>query len=269
MAVSMLLSPALLLLLTAAVSAAETVPKEGVISTVQSLAVASPYRISAEARAGKIRYWLRFDGETAREPPETGEQHVVREDSRFVVSVCADYCGQEAPPTEAELARLRIATRWLESDSVEVRRLGRGTGRRVDRVMARLVSRVARRLDHGADFEGYRSAREAYASRRGDCTELALLLAAAARARGIPARVVAGVAYASRFVGVPHAFGPHMWVQVWDGSRWVSYDAGLGHFDAGHVALVIGDGSPESLRGAMSLIESLRIEDIASIVADR
>ncbi len=29
-----------------------------------------------------------------------------------------------------------------------------------------------------------------------------------------------------------------------DGTRWVSYDAGLGRFDAGHIALVVGDGTP-------------------------
>ena len=63
--------------------------------------------------------------------------------------------------------------------------------------------------------------------------------------------MVAGLAYGSRFVGRAHAFGPHMWVQVWNAERWVSYDAGLGKFDAGHLALAVGDGNPESVRGAM------------------
>lgn len=251
-----------------AVRASEPSVDQAMVSTIQSLAVASPYRMSAEARGGKIRYWLRFDADVVPELPETGEQHVERAGDRHVVSICAAACGREAPPTESELERLRAATPWLQSDAAEIRRLGRGTGWRVDRVMRRLVKRVARHLDQGPDFVAYRSAREAYASRRGDCTEFALLLAAAARARGIPTRIVAGVAYASRFVGVPHAFGPHMWVQAWNGSRWVSHDAGLGQFDAGHIALIIGDGSPESLRGAMAMIGSLHIDDAASIVAD-
>ena len=44
--------------------------------------------------------------------------------------------------------------------------------------------------------------------------------------------------------GVPHVFAPHAWVQAWDGTRWTSYDAALGRFDAGHIALMIGDGDP-------------------------
>jgi hypothetical protein len=59
------------------------------------------------------------------------------------------------------------------------------------------------------------SAREAYDNRSGDCTEFAVLLAAAARARNIPTRLVAGLAYSSRFLGGQHVFGPHMWVQSW------------------------------------------------------
>lgn len=118
-------------------------------------------------------------------------------------------------------------------------------------------------------YSGYRSAREALQRREGDCTEYALLLAAAARSRRIPARVVGGMAYGSRFVGRAHAFGPHMWVQAWNGERWISYDAGLGEFDAGHLALAVGDGDPESLRGVMAALAGLRIDDAAGLLPEQ
>jgi hypothetical protein len=127
--------------------------------------------------------------------------------------------------------------------------------------MDRLVTAVRERLDGPVDYRYFLDARAAVDARRGDCTEYALLLAALARAEGIPARVVAGIAYGSRFVGRPHVFGPHMWVQAWDGRRWRSFDAGLAGFDAGHIALTLGDGSPESFDGTMQAIARLRIVD--------
>ncbi len=80
--------------------------------------------------------------------------------------------------------------------------------------------------------------------RSGDCTEFSVLLAALARSRGIPARIAVGFAYSDRFSGKKDVFSPHTWVQAWTGKRWVSYDAGLGEFDATHIAVAIGDGDP-------------------------
>jgi hypothetical protein len=74
------------------------------------------------------------------------------------------------------------------------------------------------------------------------------------------------MAYPSRFIHRSHAFAPHMWVQAWDGERWVSYDAGLGRFDAGHIALVIGDGTPESMRRMLHAMSKMRIVDAAGVV---
>jgi hypothetical protein len=99
----------------------------------------------------------------------------------------------------------------------------------------------------GVDYLGYATAVEALQNRSGDCTEFAVLLAAAARARGIPTRVVAGLVYAARFSGKKDVFSPHMWVQAWIDGRWVSFDAGLERFDATHIALVVGDGDPRRM----------------------
>ena len=238
-------------------------------SQIQAMLVPSPYKLSPAARHGAIRYRLGERDAAAGWPwPQTGEQSAVRTSDGLELTVCKQ-CGHEAAPDAEALRRYLASTPWLQSDDRAVVGFARAAGGGgVDARMRRLVTAVQARLSGPVVYSGYHSAREALARREGDCTEYALLLAAAARARGIPARVVAGLAYGSRFVGQPHAFGPHMWVQAWNGERWVSYDAGLGEFDAGHLALAVGDGNPDSLRGAMQAIAGLRIEDAFGVVAE-
>jgi len=60
-------------------------------------------------------------------------------------------------------------------------------------------------------------------SAEGDCTEHAVLLAALARAIGLPARVVLGVMLVETPAGI-QAFG-HAWTEVHDGTRWRIADA--------------------------------------------
>jgi Transglutaminase-like superfamily len=94
------------------------------------------------------------------------------------------------------------------------------------------------------------SAREVLALRRGDCNEYAVLLAALARAAGIPARVVAGVMYQDG------AFYYHAWNELWLGA-WVSADAIFRQLpaDATHVKLL--EGGPERHVELASLIGRL------------
>ncbi|MEM1098599.1 MAG: transglutaminase-like domain-containing protein [Planctomycetota bacterium] len=100
---------------------------------------------------------------------------------------------------------------------------------------------------------GFANATETAATRRGDCTEHAVLLAALLRSYDIPSRGVAGVAYVDSFLGQRGVFGFHMWTQAWldpDGSdgplsaRWIDLDPALDRerpFDATHLSLVIDD----------------------------
>lgn len=237
---------------------------------VRALLVASPYKMSERARAGTIRYIFQSTAPAttvaAGDWPETGEQHVELHGDRATLTVCAD-CGREAAPSAAELQRYLAANAWVDSADRAIRAFARGaTGTSVESRMSALVLAVQKHMTGAIDFRRYATATEALASREGDCTEFAVLLAAAARARGIPARVVSGLVYDSRFLGRPHAFGPHTWVQAWTGRRWRSYDAALGRFDAGHVALRIGDGSPAQTRGVLELIAGLRIVEAAGVL---
>lgn len=232
---------------------------------IRGLLVASPYKISERARAGTIRYTVEH-ANAAWNWPETGEQHVETRGDRTTLTICGD-CGREAAPSADELKRHLAPNAWVDGDDRAIRAFARkATGRTVEARMSALVLAVQKHMNGAIDYRHYATATEAFASREGDCTEFAVLLAAAARVRGIPARIVAGLAYDSRFLGRPHAFGPHMWVQVWTGERWRSYDAALGRFDAGHVALRLGDGSPQDTYGVTRLISRLRIVDAAGVL---
>lgn len=68
------------------------------------------------------------------------------------------------------------------------------------------------------------SAAEVAKELSGDCTEHAVLLAAMARARGIPSRVVVGLVYVPRL----SSFGGHMWTEVYVRGGWIPLDATLG-----------------------------------------
>jgi hypothetical protein len=84
------------------------------------------------------------------------------------------------------------------------------------------------------------TASEVVRTREGDCTEHGVLLVAALRAAGIPARGVTGMLYVESFEGAEHIFGYHMWAQALIDGVWIDLDATYPDevaFDATHVAL--------------------------------
>jgi len=61
--------------------------------------------------------------------------------------------------------------------------------------------------------------------------------------------------------------GDHAWVQAYVGGKWVSIDtsfksAGLGCYDAGHIALAQGNGNPESFFSLLSNVGQFRIDKV-------
>jgi transglutaminase-like putative cysteine protease len=209
------------------------------------LIVASPNRIPQNALGGPIRYVISRSDGVAPRLPVTNEQDVVADGQVSVVTICT-VCGRTIPPTDAERRKYLASNAWVQTSAKEVqdfsrRNSGKGTPQQV---MTELVDAVRSHMTGEVDFLGYASATQALASRSGDCGEFSVLLAAAARARGIPTRLVVGLVYAGRFSGKKDVFSPHVWVQAWTGDRWTSYDAGLERFDATHIALGVGDGDP-------------------------
>lgn len=77
------------------------------------------------------------------------------------------------------------------------------------------------------------------ASHQGDCTEHAVLLAALARARGLPSRLVTGLTQVPAGAGRKAIFGYHAWTEVWIAGQWVALDAALRQapVDVSHIAM--------------------------------
>ena len=240
-------------------------------AAIHARLVASPYKMSERARSGRIRYALAFEPALAWPWPATGEQRVQLGEATAataLIDVCTD-CGNEAAPDAAELQRHLASNAWVDSDERRVRAFARAhvRGRSVERRMQALGEAVQQHMNGPIAYRDYLSASQALTARGGDCTEFALLLAALGRAQGIPTRIAYGIAYSSRFTGQSHVFSPHVWVQAWNGRRWISYDAGLGRFDSGHIALRVGDGTPQDGAGVMQAIGRLKVIEATGVTA--
>ena len=114
---------------------------------------------------------------------------------------------------------------------------------------------------------GYASAAEVAKNKQGDCTEHAVLAAALCRAVGIPAKVVTGLAYVKEFAGVKNCFGGHAWTTAYVGGQWIGLDAafkgtGRGGYDAGHIALAIGDGEPGDFFAVATTLGQFTIQKV-------
>jgi hypothetical protein len=104
--------------------------------------------------------------------------------------------------------------------------------------------------------QAFATAAEVAESRAGDCTEHAVLLAAMARARGIPSRIAIGLVYMPSH----QAFGYHMWNEVFIGERWTPLDATLARGGTGAAHLKL---AHHSLDGASAYVSFLPIAQVA------
>ncbi len=158
-------------------------------------------------------------------------------------------------------------TRFVQSDHREIIDLAnRAVGDTKDAAEAakRIEAFVSEYIDNRSLSVGYASAAEVAASRVGDCSEFAVLTASMCRAVGIPARIVSGLVYVEDFPGRENAFGGHAWVEAYVGDRWIGLDATRAPkgFDAGHIALAIGNGEPVDFFGMVSTLGYFNIEKV-------
>ena len=232
----------------------------------------APRALSSAEEAGALHYRIRLKTKTATLAPQTDEQRVSASSEGFDVVICAR-CGTAAASekTSEILAAARKPTAWLQSDDAEIKQAAlqqiKGkTGALAQ--MEALQEFVAARISDSNLTTAYASAKEAFVSKTGDCTEHALLLAAMGRAVGIPTRVVGGLAYAPTYLGQKDIFVPHAWMQAFIGDRWQSFDAALGRFDSGHIALAITDGDPSSAFVGATLLGNVAIEAIDVVAGD-
>ena len=163
---------------------------------------------------------------------------------------------------KSAVAALR-ATQYLRCDDKRIIALARrAAGHTTDAAVAarRIRDFVAAYVTKKPLAVGYASATEVAASRQGDCTECAVLLAALCRAVGIPAQVVFGLAYSDRFADRKYTFAPHAWCRVFLGGRWYHLDAARDDgYEVGHIALSAGDGGPDGFFTAVGAMATFKI----------
>ena len=139
-------------------------------------------------------------------------------------------------PLRRQMAELRPEP-FLESEHQEIRNMAWtiARGSRDPRVVAQRLNQWVHDSVRKEVTVGIPSALHVLRTRRGDCNEHAQLYVALARAVGIPARVVAGLAY------VDGKFYYHAWPEVML-RGWVAVDPTFGQFpaDAAHLRFVSG-----------------------------
>jgi hypothetical protein len=255
--------------------------KNDVLDLIDKMFVKSPEPIKDVHSTVAITYTLNPGTTADLMIPSTDNQRAARQpDGRVVLEIrpAAAPAGGTFPykGNDPDLLEATKPTRFLQSDSEQIITLARAAvGRTKDPAEAarRIESFVARYIDNKSLSVGYASAAEVAESRQGDCSEFAVLTAALCRAVGIPAQVVVGVAYVEEFGGM-QGFGGHAWTQAYlggdemgKGGKWIGLDAAFksssrGGYDAGHIALAVGNGDPGDFFNMATALGQFQIEKI-------
>jgi transglutaminase-like putative cysteine protease len=137
--------------------------------------------------------------------------------------------------------RLRVAAREAIAGAADARA-------RTAALIAWVYARIT--YEH---VEGEEIASEVLDRGTGDCSEMSILFVAMARAVGIPARRVVGLA--ATYDQDSFGFGFHAWAEVAIDGRWVAVDPTWNEVvaDASHIPLLAGDG--DEWAAAASVIE--------------
>ncbi len=233
---------------------------------IKDHSIKSPYTIPKRALNGHIRYEFSFADGFDLDIPQTAEQSVKIKDKRIVIDVCSD-CGVSMSDDES-LDQALGDTAFLQASHPAITKLVKrlkNKSQSDEKKLAKIAKIVNKKLPK-IEFVGHATAVQSLKSKSGDCTEFAVLYATLARAVGIPARVVSGLAYSrENFHGVSNVFIPHAWIQAWVDGRWRSYDASLGSFDSSHIALRISDGEPGAFIEASQIAAKLNWESLSQI----
>jgi hypothetical protein len=242
---------------------------------VDKMFLASPEPLENVGSAKSITYYLKPTAQTTNLTiPSSDNQQVQKlEDGTVIVKVepVSMPMGGMLPykGTDANIAEMTKPGRFVQSDDANIIALAKqamGNAKDSAETAKRIEEFVAKYVKNTSFSVGYASATEVAASRRGDCTEFAVLCAAMCRAAGIPAKVTVGVAYVNDFEGRT-GFGGHAWTEAYIGDKWVGLDSAfkagaLGKFDAGHIALASGNGEPANFFNMATTLGKFRIEKI-------
>jgi len=246
-----------------------------VLEVVEKMFLASPQPLKDVGSAKSITYQLSRTDETAELLIPSNDNQKVQQlpggNVLITVEPVAAPAGIGFPykGKDTEIIEATKPTRFLQSDDEQIVKLARlAVGRTKDAAEAakKIEAFVGGYISNTSLSVGYASALEVAQSKQGDCTEFAVLTAALCRAVGIPAQVVAGIAYVDDFAGM-RGFGGHAWTQVYIGGKWIGLDAafkgtGRGGYDAGHIALAIGNGEPGDFLNLATTLGRFKIEKV-------
>jgi hypothetical protein len=242
-------------------------PNDTATDFFDKILVASPSPLKNLKAARGFTYKVEPIGKAALEFPTTDEQTSAPGEGKTVLLTVRPIPlakGEAFPYTgkDANLLGAMKPTKFLQSDDKRVAALAVqavGDAKDSAEAAARIEKFVRKYISKKDLSVGYASAAEVVESRQGDCTEHAVLVAALCRASGIPAQVVMGIAYVPSFGNKKDVFGPHAWARAWVGGRWVSLDAALDGFDAGHITMGCGDGDPSDFFGVVNLLGNVKV----------
>ena len=169
----------------------------------------------------------------AVELASAGHQRVVE---RTEESVTLEISIEPAETEEKNLAPYRARSTFVDCEDERIVAAARkAVGDETDPWRkAQALRRAVYELVEAKSFDvAMATASEVIQNKEGDCTEHAVLLAAMARAEGLPSRVAIGLMY------IGGRFGYHMWTQVYVDGAWRDVDAVLPgrDFDAAHIRL--------------------------------
>ncbi len=248
--------------------------KNDVLDMIDKMFVKSPETIKDVHSTAAITYTLNPGQVSDLTLPTTDNQKATRTpEGKVVLEVrpVAAPASAEFPYKGSDPALLEATqpTRFLQSDNEQIVALARkavGDTKDAAEAARRIEAFVADYIDNKNLSVGYASAAEVVESRQGDCSEFAVLTAAMCRAVGIPSQVVVGVAYVEDFGG-RQGFGGHAWTQAYIGGKWIGLDAAFksssrGGYDAGHIALAVGNGEPGDFFNMATALGQFQIEKI-------
>jgi hypothetical protein len=246
-----------------------------VLELIDKMFLASPESLTNLASAKSLTYILSpvKEGADFTIPSNDNQKARRLDDGRVILKVepVTAPAGVRFPyrGTDTAILEAMKPTRFLQSDDKQVIELARraiGGTKDAAEAARKIEAFVGQYIENRSLSVGYASAAEVAKSRQGDCSEFAVLTAAMCRAVGIPAQVVAGVAYVDDFAS-HQGFGGHAWVQAYIGDKWVGLDAsfkgaGRGGYDAGHIALAVGNGEPVDFFNLASTLGQFKIDKV-------
>lgn len=206
-----------------------------------------PLKNPSQATRAVYRLKLRNTSLGMIDLPETDMQKVIAVGSDYVdlqvtrqnpTELAAVYSHQ-VPPELSEYLRSSLYLDWkTPSVNEAARKIEAASDKPWDLALA--LWKYVDRTIFIKNFDVYFDpASNVLASHKGDCTEHAVLLAALARARGLPSRLVTGLTQVPAGPGRSAVFGYHAWTEVWIAGKWVALDAALAQapVDVSHIAM--------------------------------